>query len=84
MDSHTPDLSTPGPAPISNPFSLIVNPQAVLDAVQRSERLHNLQRRIYRPLGQPLSERDGEATGFDTALDGDGAEPEPRTRSERR
>jgi hypothetical protein len=86
MDSHTTELTVPGPAPISDPFSLIVNPQAVLDAMQRSERLHNLQRRVYRPLGQPLTgdREGGDVTAFDAAIDAETAEPEPRPRAARR
>jgi hypothetical protein len=38
----------------SNPFGLMMNPQAILDAVERSERLGGLQRRICRPLDKPL------------------------------
>jgi hypothetical protein len=34
----------------ANPFMLIVNPQAVLDAIERSERLERLQRRVCHPL----------------------------------
>lgn len=38
--------------PATNPFALITNPQAVLDAVQHSTRLARLQSRVYRPLDQ--------------------------------
>ena len=35
---------------VSNPFSLLMNPQAVLDALEKSERLGQLASRICRPL----------------------------------
>ena len=35
---------------VSNPFSLLMNPQAVLDAMEKSERLGQLASRICRPL----------------------------------
>ena len=35
---------------VSNPFSLLMNPQAVLDAMEKSERLGQLTSRICRPL----------------------------------
>jgi hypothetical protein len=37
-----------------NPFELMMNPQAVLHAIEGSERLESLQRRVYRPLDKPL------------------------------
>lgn len=82
MESHTPDLTVPGATPTSNPFSLIVDPQAVLDAVQRSERLLSLQRRVYRPLGQPLTaEREADATGFDTSMESESLDTGLRPRA---
>lgn len=38
----------------ANPFGLMMNPQAILEAVERSERLSGLQRRVCRPLDKPL------------------------------
>ena len=35
---------------VSNPFSLLMNPQAVLEALEKSERLGQLASRICRPL----------------------------------
>lgn len=37
-----------------NPFALMMNPEAVLQAVEASTRLGGLQRRIYRPLDRPM------------------------------
>ena len=39
---------------ISNPFALMMEPQAVFEAMQRSERLARLHSRICRPLDKPL------------------------------
>jgi len=38
----------------AHPFSLMMNPQDILDAVERSARLGGLQRRVCRPLDRPL------------------------------
>ncbi|MDO9234858.1 MAG: hypothetical protein Q7U28_02340 [Aquabacterium sp.] len=38
----------------SNPFALMMDPQAVLEAMERSERLNHLQSRVCRPLDKPL------------------------------
>lgn len=37
-----------------NPFMLMINPEVVLAAVQRSERLSQLNRHLCRPLDRPL------------------------------
>ncbi|MBK1686340.1 hypothetical protein [Rubrivivax gelatinosus] len=38
----------------SNPFTLMMNPEIVLAAIERSERLGQLNRRICRPLDRPM------------------------------
>lgn len=38
----------------ANPFALMMDPQAVFDAMSRSERLNRLQSRVCRPLDKPL------------------------------
>ncbi len=43
--------SAPSPA---NPFALMIDPQAIFDQIERSERLERLQRRVCRPLDKPL------------------------------
>ena len=74
MDNPTSQVAVPEQAALIGPFSLIVNPQAVLDAMQRSERLQGLHRRVYRPLGHPpAAEREAAHTGFDA---GPGEEPD--------
>ena len=64
---------------VANPFALMMDPQAVLDAVERSERLGGLQRRVCRPLDKPLipkadgtGDASGESTG--TEVEGDGTD----------
>ena len=37
-----------------NPFAMMIDPQAVIAQIERSERLECLQRRICRPLDRPL------------------------------
>ena len=40
--------------PDINPFALMTDPQAVFEALARSERLSSLESRLYRPLDKPL------------------------------
>jgi hypothetical protein len=55
---------------VSNPFALLMDPEAVLDAVNRSERLARLQSRIWRPLDKPLvTARDPNTAADDEAVD---------------
>lgn len=39
--------------PVENPFALLLNPSAVLEQIERSERLSRLHSRICRPLDKP-------------------------------
>lgn len=51
-----------------NPFMLMINPEVVLAAVQRSERLSQLNRHLCRPLDRPLvsvAADSAEALGMD-------------------
>jgi hypothetical protein len=41
-------------AVIANPFMLLVNPEVVLAAVEKSEHLNNLNRHTCRPLDKPM------------------------------
>ncbi len=55
----------------ANPFALMMDPQSVLEAMERSERLNRLQSRICRPLDKPLIplvNADAQAT-FDEEVD---------------
>jgi len=56
---------------VSNPFALMMNPDAVLQAVQCSDRLSRLQRRICKPLDKPVVARSAdEVAEFDHEVDG--------------
>lgn len=58
------------PQIVPNPFELMMNPQAVLQAIEGSQRLESLQRRIYRPLDKPLlSKKAPEAVVHDRQID---------------
>lgn len=63
-----------------NPFALMMTPDTVLQAVERSERLGSLQRRICRPLDKPLIPKKGEGAeldAFDSEIDSTVIEEEP-------
>ena len=40
--------------PVANPFALLLNPEAVVSEMERSERLNRLSSRICRPLDKPM------------------------------
>jgi hypothetical protein len=40
--------------PVGNPFALLMDPQAIFRAIEKSERLEGLQSRVCRPLDRPL------------------------------
>ena len=44
---------------LSNPFVMMTDPETILAAVERSERLNRLSSRIYRPLDRPLIPKVG-------------------------
>lgn len=59
----------------AHPFAVMIDPQAVLEAVERSERMQRLQRRVCRPLDKPLIPRVvAEAQAWDQAIDADADE----------
>lgn len=59
-------------AAVSNPFALMLNPEAVFSAMERSERLGCLQARICRPLDKPLIPKVGDdVADFDARVDGE-------------
>ena len=61
----------------ANPFALMMDPQAVFEAMERSERLNGLQSRICRPLDKPLIPLAAEeTTRFDQDIDSVEIEPE--------
>ncbi len=59
---------------VANPFALMMEPEAVLQAIERSDRLNRLQRRVCRPLDKPLIPKIGDdAQAYDQTIE---AEPE--------
>ena len=60
----------------SNPFALMMDPAAVIAAMERSERLAHLQSRICRPLDKitPPPPADADTASFDGAVDAAPAE----------
>lgn len=54
---------------IGNPFMLMLNPEVVLAAIERSERLGQLNRHLCRPLDRP-SIGGAKSTGITAADDG--------------
>jgi len=57
-----------------NPFALMMNPQGVIQAVERSERLARLKARVCRPLDRPLIPRiqDANLAAYDAQIDAQG------------
>lgn len=61
---------TESPPLVSNPFALMLDPEAVLRAVEQSQRLPALRRRICRPLDKTSSPAEGdERDAFDRRVD---------------
>jgi hypothetical protein len=54
---------------LANPFSLMMNPAEVFQALESSDRLERLHRRICRPLDKPLLSKKGDSIDFDSAID---------------
>lgn len=56
---------------LSNPFVMMTDPEAILLAVERSERLNRLSRQVYRPLDRPLIPKIGakDLAAFDHEID---------------
>jgi hypothetical protein len=49
-----------------NPFSLMVEPEAIFQAIERSERLNRLQRHVCRPLDRPVIPLAGDEDADDS------------------
>ena len=55
---------------LANPFVMITDPETILAAVERSERLNRLSRKVYRPLDRPLIPKVARDTAdFDRTID---------------
>ena len=56
----------------ANPFDMLINPQAILDAIEHSTRLQGLERKICRPLDKaaPAKPAQGDdVAAFDASID---------------
>jgi hypothetical protein len=55
----------------TNPFVMMTDPETILLAVERSERLNRLSRKVYRPLDRPLIPKVGakDLAAFDNEID---------------
>ena len=69
-----------------NPFALMLDPQAVIAQIERSERLEGLHRRVCRPLDKPLlggcAEEASDGDGPATTAAGAGADVDSGTGAE--
>ena len=56
---------------LSNPFVMMTDPETILLAVERSERLNLLSRKVYRPLDRPLIPKVGakDLSAYDSEID---------------
>jgi hypothetical protein len=55
---------------VDNPFALMLNPEAVFQAMSRSDRLSRLKTRICRPLDTPVIPKKGaDLAVFDAGID---------------
>ena len=56
---------------LANPFVMMTDPEMILLAVERSERLNRLSRKVYRPLDRPLIPKVGakDLAAFDSEID---------------
>jgi hypothetical protein len=55
-----------------NPFTMMTDPEVIIQAMERSERLNGLERHICRPLDRPLIPKKGAAadlSAFDQDID---------------
>ncbi|WP_054018867.1 hypothetical protein [Piscinibacter sakaiensis] len=59
---------------VPNPFAMLIDPQAVVTAMDRSDRLARLKRKIYRPLDKPLLARQDGTADYDREIDDDADE----------
>ena len=51
---HIPQDNVADAASVADPFAMLINPQAVLQAIEQSGRLGALASRVCRPLDKPL------------------------------
>ncbi len=56
---------------VSNPFVMMINPEAVLKALERSDSLAGLQAQVFRPLDKPLlcNKTPDDVAAYDRRID---------------
>jgi hypothetical protein len=54
---------------MADPFAMMISPEAVLAAIESSDRLKHLKRRICRPLDRPLIPHRADVDDYDRAID---------------
>ena len=56
---------------LANPFVMMTDPETILLAIERSERLNALQRHVCRPLDRPLIPKaaGGDVSAFDAEIE---------------
>ncbi len=57
----------------ANPFEMLIDPQAILRAVEGSSRLRSLQSKVWRPLDRPAKSNaagPADQVAFDARIDG--------------
>ena len=64
-------------AHLADPFAMLIAPEQVMRAVETSDRLARLQRRVYRPLDRPWIPLKGSASAdFDSEIDAEAEIPD--------
>ena len=64
----------------ANPFEMLIDPQAILRAVEGSSRLRSLQSKVWRPLDRPAKPNaagPADQAAFDARVDGAEAPSDP-------
>ena len=62
---------------LADPFAMLIAPEQVMNAIERSDRLARLQRRVYRPLDRPWIPMKGSASAdFDSQVDAEADVPD--------
>ena len=65
------------PSPVENPFAMMIAPEMVFAAIERSDRLARLKSTICRPLDNPRPAKPAVELGaFDAAIEAVEIEPE--------
>jgi hypothetical protein len=72
------ELAMHAPQYVANPFGMLTDPQSILRALEGSQRLEGLNRRICRPLDRQAAPKatDGERDSYDHSVDASAADDE--------